>query len=92
MRCGQLSPGARLLIWEISQWTADDSDVCVRSQNLLAQALGTHRNSVIRWVQELEEAGVLTSEPTAGRVNAYTLNLRAVEALGTKRPEGAVSR
>lgn len=47
---------------------------------------------MIRWVQELEEAGVLTSEPTAGRVNAYTLNLRAVEALGTKRPEGAVSR
>lgn len=77
MRCGELSSGARLLFWEMSQWLSDDQDVCVRSHDQLAKAIGACRNSVIRWLHELRAAGVVTSEPS-GHVYAYTLHFDAV--------------
>lgn len=77
MRCSEISPGARLLVWELAQWIDDDEDVCVRTQTQLAEALGVHRNSVIRWFHELRDKGVVTDEPYKN-INAYTLHLDAV--------------
>jgi hypothetical protein len=77
IRCHDLSPGSRLLVWEMSQWLSDDEDVCVRSQIQLAANLGVHRNSVIRWLHELADKGVVSSVP-CGNINAYTLHLDAV--------------
>jgi hypothetical protein len=79
MRSAELSPGARLLAWELSQWASDAEDVCVRSQIQLAADLGVHRNSVFRWIKELQAAGVVTTE-SCGVMNAYTLHLKAIEA------------
>jgi len=72
MRDGALSIGARLLWWELNQWVSDDLKVCFPTQTKLAENLGVHRNSVIRWLQELKDAGLVSDVPRR-KGNAYAL-------------------
>lgn len=72
MRDGELSIGARLLWWELNQWVTDDLNVCFPTQTKLAENLSVHRNSVIRWLQELKDAGLVTDVPRR-KGNAYAL-------------------
>lgn len=63
MRDADLSVGARLLFWELHQWISEDVAICFPTQKKLAENLGVHRNSVIRWLQELRDKGLIESVP-----------------------------
>jgi biotin operon repressor len=63
MRDADLSIGARLLFWELHQWITDDEPTCFPTQLKLAKNLGVHRNSVIRWLQELRDKGLIEDVP-----------------------------
>jgi hypothetical protein len=80
MRNHQISPGARLLWFELSQWVTDDFNVCVRTHRQLAATLGVHRNTVIRWLKELQTLGFVTELPRQ-RSNAYGVHLEPVALL-----------
>lgn len=72
MRNPNLCIGARLLYWELNQWVSEDCNVCFRTQKKLAENIGVHRNSVIRWLQDLRDEGLLTDvEQDYG--NAYAV-------------------
>jgi CRP-like cAMP-binding protein len=60
MRNPEISTGARLLWWELNQWITSDLGACYRTQAQLAEDLGVHRNTVIRWLQELRSLGLVT--------------------------------
>jgi len=72
MRNIDLSVGARLLWWELVQWTTDDLPECYPPQHALVEALGVSRASVIRWTRELEAADII-SITRGRRGNRYTL-------------------
>lgn len=72
MRNSELTMGARLLYWELHQWISDDLNICFPTQVKLSANLGVHRNSVIRWLQELREAGLVADVPRRYG-NAYAL-------------------
>lgn len=72
MRDADLSVGARLLYWELHQWISEDVAVCFPTQKKLARNLGVHRNSVIRWLQELRDKGLIENVPQRYG-NAYRL-------------------
>ena len=74
MRNPELCIGARLLYWELTQWVSEDCNVCFRTQVALAKNIGVHRNSVIRWLQHLRDAGLVTDiEQEYG--NAYAVHV-----------------
>lgn len=62
MREADLSIGARVLWWEISQWASGLDGACCRSQVQMAKDLGVHRNTIMRWLDELREKGFLLQE------------------------------
>lgn len=73
MRMGCLTPGARLLWWELNYaWTSDDLKVCFPSQEALADSLGVSRSSIMRWLKELEWLGAVV-KTREQRGNKYTL-------------------
>jgi len=74
MRSSDLSVGARLLWWELNQWVTGDLNVCFPTQSQLANNIGVHRNTVIRWMRELREQGLVRDEPRAYG-NAYSLHI-----------------
>jgi len=76
MRNPELSVGARLLWWELTQWITHDLYDCFPPQHALVESLGTSRASVIRWAQELQDAGLVKVEKV-GRGNRYTLHSRS---------------
>jgi biotin operon repressor len=63
MRNSDLSIGARLLWWELNQWVSEDLNVCFPTQVTLAESLGVSRTSVIRWIQELRDNGLVKLVP-----------------------------
>lgn len=73
MRDTSLSVGARMLWWELNQWVSDDLNVCFPTQTQLAQNLGIHRNTVIRWMRELRGKGLVKDVPRKYG-NAYELH------------------
>jgi len=75
MRSPDLSVGARLLWWELSQWITSELYDCFPPQHALVEALNVSRASVIRWTQELQDAG-LVEVRRVGRGNSYTLHSR----------------
>jgi transposase len=84
MHCGELTTGARLMVWELTQWVSDEDDVCALTQRTIAKTLGAHRNSVIRWFKELRAKGILVDEPGGG----YSLHLNAIAKAETAEPVG----
>jgi biotin operon repressor len=72
MRDPQLSVGARLLYWELSQWVSEDLRACFPPQHTLVSTLGVSRASIIRWTQELQDSG-LVAVKRIGRGNRYSL-------------------
>jgi CRP-like cAMP-binding protein len=74
MRNGHLSTGARLLWWELNQWITNDLPVCFPTQVVLARNLGVSRQSIIRWLQELKDKGLVSKVPRRYG-NAYELQL-----------------
>lgn len=81
MHCSELSTGARLLVWELTQWVSDDQDICAQSQRQIAKTLGVHRNTVIRWFKELRAKGVLVDQP----YHAFSLRLEAPAETASSR-------
>jgi len=75
MRSSDLSVGARLLWWELNQWVTDDLNVCFPTQTQLAKNIGVHRNTVIRWMRELREQGLVSDVPRVYG-NAYSLHIK----------------
>lgn len=73
MRNTDLSIGSRLLWWELSQWITRDLEDCFPPQHALVEALGVSRASVMRWTQELQDAGLVVVR-RVGRGNRYTLH------------------
>lgn len=73
MRDHELSIGARLLWWELTQWVTEDINVCYPTQKQLADNLGVHRNSVVRWIRELKDVGVLGYDLHTNDRMAYSL-------------------
>jgi len=67
-----LSVGARLLWIELASNWAWNDPVCYPSQDVLALGLGTHRNSVTKWMNELVEAQMVLREKV-NREYRYTL-------------------
>ena len=59
MRDPNVSIGARLLWWELNQWVTDYLKVCFPTQAKLAENLGVHRSSIIRWLAELRGLGLV---------------------------------
>jgi DNA-binding MarR family transcriptional regulator len=76
MHSADLSPGARLLWWELNQWIGHGIDACFPPQPKLAEVLGVSRSSIIRWAQELSNKGLLRVERQQ-RGNKYVLNSAA---------------
>lgn len=75
MRNPKLSTGARLLWWELNQWVTSDLNACLRTQAQMAEDLGVHRNTVIRWLKELRAQGLIDDKPVRyGKV--YSLTIR----------------
>jgi len=72
MRNGDLSVGARLLWWELTQWASDDLPTCYPPQTALTENLGVSRSSIQRWAQELVEHGLIKVVP-GQRGNGYML-------------------
>jgi len=72
MRDTDLSIGARLLFWELHQWISEDENICFPTQLKLAANLGVHRNSIIRWLQELRDKGLIDDVPRSYG-NAYAI-------------------
>lgn len=79
MRNAELSVGSRLLFWELNQWISNDMAICFPTQKSLAENLGVHRNSIIRWLQELREKGLIHDVPQRYG-NAY--RIRTCASLG----------
>ena len=74
MHSADLSVGSRLLWWELNHsWIAHGVNACFPTQRALAKAIGVSRSSIIRWLQELVDKGLLTTERQQ-RGNKYTLN------------------
>jgi DNA-binding MarR family transcriptional regulator len=77
MHSADLSVGARLLWWELNHsWVAHGVDTCFPTQRALAKVLGVSRSSIVRWLQELVDKGVLKTERQQ-RGNKYTLTSSA---------------
>lgn len=72
MRDSELSAGARLLYWELTQWIDTDLSVCCPTQQALADSLGISRASVIRWLKELRAHGLVEDEQI-GKGNCYSV-------------------
>ena len=72
MRDTSLTVGARLLWWELVQWTTADLPECFVPQHAMVDALGVSRASVSRWLKELSDAGLVTRQ-REGWGNRYTL-------------------
>jgi len=73
MHLTDLSIGARILWWELNHaWIGHGIDVCFPLQPTLAKILGVSRSSIIRWLQELSDTGLLQVERQQ-RGNRYVL-------------------
>lgn len=72
-----ISVGAKLTYAMMLKY-AREQDACFPGQERLAKDMGTGKRSVVRYIAELEAAGLITIKRRGqGRPNLYTIHLKA---------------
>jgi biotin operon repressor len=73
----EISVGAKLTYAMLLKY-ARELDQCFPGQERLAEGMGAGRRSVVRYISELEKAGLVTVKHRGqGRPNVYTVHLKA---------------
>ena len=73
----QISVGAKLTYAMLLKY-ARELDNCFPGQDRLAKDMGSGSRSVVRYIAELEQAGLVTVQRRGqGRPNLYTIHLKA---------------
>lgn len=74
---GQLSMGAKMIYGTLLKY-AREEDACFPGQERLAKDMGSGPRSVVRYIAELEEFGLISiTRRGQGRSNLYTVHLKA---------------
>jgi hypothetical protein len=73
----EISVGAKLVYAMLLKY-AREMDECFPGQERLARDMGTGKRSIVRYIAELERAGLLSVKRRGqGRPNLYTVHLKA---------------
>ena len=72
----QLSTGARFTLLLLADHFNDDKGAAWPSHDRLALIMGVSRRSVIEYMKELKEAGIVTQKMEYGKVNLYTIGVK----------------
>jgi hypothetical protein len=81
----QISVGAKLTYAMLLKY-AREMDECFPGQDRLAKDMGNGSRSVVRYIAELEEVGLVTVQRRGqGRPNLYTIHLKAAFWKKTRR-------
>lgn len=77
LRHPTLSPGAKLTYAMLLSY-AWQNDYCFPGQERLATDIGTGKRSIVKYIQELESVGYLTTKRRGlGKTNIYTIRTRS---------------
>jgi len=72
----QLSTGARFTLLLLADHFNDDKGAAWPSHDRLALIMGVSRRSVIEYMKELKEAGIVTQKMEYGKVNLYSIGVK----------------
>ncbi|MDD5215347.1 MAG: helix-turn-helix domain-containing protein, partial [Methylococcales bacterium] len=72
----------KIVLLMLANRTNHDTGLCFPSHETLATECGMDKRSVIRQIEKLEAAGLLSVNRSTNKPNSYTLNLSSV----TKSP------